>query len=381
YGAKNKEKIHEALRLSVYAAVVIGIVSFLVIQFAGNSIVDLFLTNPEGRNYGYRYLDYIKWCTIITAVTIAFSNAFRSIEKTMLPLISAAAGIVVNIFFNYCLIFGHFGFPELDSAGAAIATVLSRVVELIIILSIALIPKKSYFKSAFAKLKVSIDLLKQYFKKGVPLVFNELMWSVAVVLFALFYTWKNDMWYNAFAYSQNITDLFFIMFAGLGNGTAIIVGSSLGAGKFEEAKANADRMKGLGIMLGLGLGVLMAITSPFIADMFHPDAATKAITIEIINITSIFLAIYAYNSVCFFILRSGGDSLRAFILDQMPTYLISLPIAIVLGINAKNWGLTLATVFAIAHICDIVKLFLSTYFVKKNKWIVNLTVKKNQFPN
>jgi MatE. len=78
----------------------------------------------------------------------------------------------------------------------------------------------------------------------------------------MFYAWKNDVWYNAYAYSQNISDLFFIMFAGLGNGTAIIIGSCLGAGDFEAAKINADRMKGLGVMMGLFFGGLMALTKP-----------------------------------------------------------------------------------------------------------------------
>lgn len=73
-------------------------------------------------------------------------------------------------------------------------------------------------------------------------------------------------------------------------------------------------------------------------------------------------------------LRAGGDSVRAFILDQLPSYVISMPLAIIFGINAKAWGLSLANVFLIAHVCDIIKLFVSTLFVRKEKWVVNLTV-------
>jgi hypothetical protein len=106
--------------------------------------------------------------------------------------------------------------------------------------------------------------------------------------------------------------------------------------------------------------------------MFRPDAYTKQLTLSVLYITAVFIAVYGYNSVCFFILRAGGDSVRAFILDQLPTYIISIPIAAFFGINAKNFGLSLTHVFLFSHACDIIKLFVSTSFVNKGKWIVNL---------
>lgn len=373
FGAKNHKKINESVRLSIYVAVILGLISFLIIQFFGNSVVDMFIVDQPSREYGYRYLDNIKWATVITAIGIALSNAFRSVEKTAIPLIAAISGIFVNIFFNYCFIFGNFGFPEMDAAGAAIATLISRVVEVIILFCIVFFSKKSDFKALFSEFKVTKDLIKSFIKRGATIMLNETLWATSSILFAMFYAWKDDVWYNAYSYSQNITDLFFIMFAGLGCGTAVIVGASLGAGNFEEAKLNADRMKGLAIMLGIGLGVLMYFTSPFIADLFQPTPEVKSMTIDIVRITAIFLAIYAYNATCFYILRAGGDSVRAFILDQLPSYVISMPLAIIFGINAKPWGLTLAQVFLIVHICDIIKIFVATIFVKMEKWVVNLT--------
>ena len=79
-----------------------------------------------------------------------------------------------------------------------------------------------------------------------------------------------------------------------------------------------------------------------------------------------------------FILRAGGDSLRAFLLDQLPSYLIGLPIAMICGINASNWHLSMIFVFAISHLNDITKIFLSTYFIKKGYWIKNLTLKEEK---
>lgn len=133
FGAKNSRKINESVRLSLYIAVIMGVIAFFIVEFAGDRVVDMFIQDSVSRNYGYRYLDYIKWATVVTAMGIALSNAFRSVEQTGIPLVAAISGIVVNICFNYCFIFGHFGFPEMDSAGAALATLISRVVEVIIL--------------------------------------------------------------------------------------------------------------------------------------------------------------------------------------------------------------------------------------------------------
>ena len=136
--------------------------------------------------------------------------------------------------------------------------------------------------------------------------------------------------------------------------------------------------EGLGVMLGGGIAIIMAIVAPYAILLFNPDPITKEIAIKVLYFTAALLAFYAYNSVCFFILRAGGDSIRAFVLDQGATFLVGIPIAIVLGVNAASWGLTLPFIFAITHISDVIKFFLGTYFVGTKKWMVNLTVKPGE---
>ena len=218
--------------------------------------------------------------------------------------------------------------------------------------------------------------MKKYLKRGTPLVANELFWSLSMVVMAKFYTYHNDMWYNAYAYTQNISDLFFIVFAGLGSGTSIIIGSTLGEGNFDKARVEVNYFRGLGVMMGGLVGILMAATSPLTSRVFTSDPEVISIMIQILSITSIFTAIYCYNAVCFFTLRAGGDSLRAVILDQGPTYFVGIPIAIVMGVNAEAWGITIVTTYLATHALDIVKLFLSNAFIRKEKWVRNLTVKE-----
>ena len=373
FGAKKKEGINSTLNLSIICAVIFGVVGFIIFHFFGHAVVDMYIQNPEARYYGYRYLDVMKWGLILIALNMALSSCFRSVKQPLLPLFAAITEIVVNITLNYVLIFGHFGFPKLDSQGAAIATVISRVVSVSILFITALFGKKSYFKEFYKKINIGKDLVKTFTKTGLPIVVNELAFALGNVLFAMFYAYKNDLWYNAYSYAQNISDLFFIFFAALGNGTSVIVGSALGAGDFDRAWRDSFRMKGLGVMLGGGIAIIMAIVAPYAILLFNPDPITKEIAIKVLYFTAALLAFYAYNSVCFFILRAGGDSIRAFVLDQGATFLVGIPIAIVLGVNAASWGLTLPFIFAITHISDVIKFFLGTYFVGTKKWMVNLT--------
>ena len=126
-------------------------------------------------------------------------------------------------------------------------------------------------------------------------------------------------------------------------------------------------------MMGGFVGILMMITGPYIANLFNPTPESKKILVEVLNVTGIFCAIYCYNSVSFFVLRSGGDTTRAFILDQTPTYVIGIPLAIIFGLNAKAWGLSLGVIFLITHFNDVFKIFLGNYFVNKKKWLTNIT--------
>lgn len=375
FGSNNKKKNEESFRLGFLISIILGILSFFTISLIGNKVVDSYLTSEVSRQFGYEYLEYIKYGTLVTVLNTFFANCFRSIKRTNIALIASIVGIVINVFLNYCLIYGRLGFPRMGAGGAALATVISRLFETLVFIYFLFIDKKSYFRNSFSSLKITKLLVIDYIKKGIPLVLNELCWSLGMVLLAKYYTYQNDTWYSAYGYSQNINDLFFIVFAGLGSGSAIVIGSDLGESNFQKAESDASKLKGLSIIMGVCLGILMLFLSPVIIKLFKPSDEIKSLTINILRITAVFIAIYCYNSVSFFIMRAGGDNIRAFILDEVPTYFISLPIAIFLGVNAKEWGIDIIVIYLASHASDIFKLFLSNYFYSQKKWLVNLTLK------
>ena len=373
FGAKNKDKINESVRLGLIVSLIFGFLCFGAITLFGNNVVNLFVQSEDIRAYGYEYLRYIRYGVILSAIIVTFGTAFRSVGRPKVALINAIIGIVVNVFFNWCMIFGHLGFSPMGAKGAAIATDLSRVAELVGYVILILFEKKSWFYGCFKKIRISLPLVREYIKRAIPLVFNELLFSIGAVLLARYCTYKNDTWYNAYAYAQNISELFFIVFAGLGNGTGIIIGSALGNDELDKALEYSFYFKGLAVMMGLIVGVLMIILAPLIAKLFNPSDEVYPLLMSILRITAICMAIYCYNSVCFFILRAGGDAVKAFILDQIPTYIISVPIAVIFGINASKLGIGLVAVYALTHIADFLKIFMANFFVSKKTWLVNIT--------
>lgn len=374
FGAGNSDGIKATFNLAWISAIIVGGLAMVFIEFGGNSIVDIYIQSAESRAYGYQYLNIIKWGMIIWAINMALSTSFRTVKQTMLPMIVGICGICINTGLNYLLIFGNFGLPELGAQGAAIATVSSRVFEATTLLLFAIFWKKSYFKQFWKHMKLKKELIVSYMKRGFPLVANELLWATMVAVLIIFTTYKNDTWYTAYAYSLNICDLFFVFFSGLANGTAIIVGPQLGINDFEGAKRDSERMKGLAIVIGVFMAAMMVALSPYVLQLFSPTEEIQALSMKIIIVVAVFLPAYSYNATSFFILRAGGDSLRAFLLDQGATILLGLPIAMILGINATALGITVVEIYLASHIADVVKVFLGTKFVNKGKWMRNITV-------
>lgn len=373
YGARNEDKVDETFRLSIYVSIVLGIIASIFIFIFGHSIIDMFVTNSESRQFGYDYIDIMGYAMIIIAINYSLANSFRSVELPKVAMISSVSGIIINITLNQILIYGLGDIPALGAKGAAIATVSSKVVEFLIFNYIIWFKESCIFHRAFNKLKIELSLFKKFLTRAVPMATNELLWSTGMVILTKFYTYNNDVWLTANGYSQNISDLFFIIFAGLGSGTAVVIGVSLGRGEFEKAKGDMYRLKGLGVMMGLFVGVLMYFTSPYIIQMFNPTDEVAALGISLLRIAAIFAAIYCYNSVTFFTLRAGGDSLRAFLLDQIPTYLVAIPIAMYLGINAESLGVSIVHILIATRAADLIKIFIGDFLLSRGAWLRNLT--------
>lgn len=379
FGAKDKKRVTATIQLSLIIALLIGTLSIFLIKHLGPVVIKFFIIEGNSQellaiDHGVEYLRYIALGAVIMLLNFMVATIYRSLGKPKVPMYAGVLGIVVNIILNFILIFGLLGFPAMGAKGAAIATVISKAVELVVLIIVAVFyDKEKYIKEVFSGYFIDLHLFVLYLKKGLPIIMNEVLWATGVQILARLITGGNTDWLLAFNYSQNLTDLFFIYFGGIATGTAILVGTALGEGDFDKARDYANKLIGIAVMASVLAVVLLVSVSPALLLILTPVNEIYYMTYHLILVTSIFVVIYGFNAVIFFILRAGGDSFRAFLLDQLPTFTIGIPIAFLLHQMEPKWQLGLVFIFAATRIIDVTKMFVATKFYKGETWVQNLT--------
>lgn len=380
YGAKNKNKVTATIQLSVIVSVIIGILSAFMMFYLAPYFLKFFISGDQQNElvaigFGIDYIKIIAIGAVFMLLNFMVATIYRSIGKTKIPLISGIIGIIINVALNFILINGLLGFPALGAKGAAIATIISKVVELIILLVIAILfDKEKYVKRVFTSFEIDSHLFKMYLIKGIPIILNEVLWAIGIQILAKLITGGNYDWLLSFNYSQNVADLFLIYYSGIATGTAILVGTALGEGDFEKAKDYSRKLIGITAIASVLAIILLLSFSPLFLLVLTPVNEIYWTAYHLILINALFIVVYGFNATIYFTLRAGGDSIRAFLLDQLPTYLVGIPVTFLLYKMEYKWQLGLLIIFASSKIIDIIKVFFATYFYKKETWIQNLTV-------
>lgn len=390
HGAEDRKGLVGIMQLSIFIIFIIGVISTILISYVGPEVLSLFIKKDKPAfKYGYDYLKTMSYGVILLFANMMVSNIYRSIKKTNIPLISGIIGVFVNIFFNYILINGKLGCPQLGATGAAIGTLISNGLQLFILIYHALfLSKDKYIYDVFKSLNTTKDNVKEYLKKGFPISVNEILWAISMQLIALFVTMPGNTgntnpWLSIFNYTNNITDLFYVYFSGLATGVAVLVGGRLGAGEFEKAKDYAKKMTGIAVMAASGAVILLALFTPALLFLFNftPKDPEYLMIYYATLLSTTGLVPYAISVVLYYIIRSGGDTLRAFLVDQVPTWLVTLPTAFLLGYFEKKLQLGFLLIFFLVRATDFIKMTFSIIVYRKETWVKNITLKQNNNSN
>lgn len=370
-GARRPDKMKESFRATMILSYLIMIPFFIAIYFYPSNVLSFFTKDLSVIESGINYYQAVVWAMIPLTMSMVISISIRSIGDTKSPVIASIIGIVVNLFFNYLLIFGNFGFPALGVYGSGLATLISRIVEASILLYIMKI-KDFDFASKFKDLfKIEKRLFKLVTKNSINIGANEILWGSSMAFLMKFYSTRGPAAMTAYSIAGSISDIFFILFGGMAAATTVLVGHNLGANKFKKAKINGYRLLALSIGLAIVFGTIMIFISNFIP-LIYPDVSNEAqkIAVSLIKIIGIFFWTYMYNLQILFMLRAGGDSLSAFIMDSGFMWLVNIP---VVGFFTYYTKLPIVYLYLIGQTTDLVKLTVSTYVFKKELWIKNVT--------
>lgn len=380
FGNNDHKGLRDTFRFKMIFCTAITVLAIGAFYFFGNNLIGIYLKG-EGSAAdaaaslaaGREYLDIMLIGLIPAAIAQCYASTLRETGQTVLPMVSGIAAVIVNLVLNYVLIFGHFGAPAMGVKGAAIATVISRFVELIIVAVGTEInrEKNKFIVGAYRSLHVPMILVKKIFSKGVPLMVNETLWAAGVAFVNQCYSGKGLEVVAAYNIVQTFFNVFSVAFLSLGSAIGIILGQLLGAGKEKEAKDSSVKLITFSVLISICVAVLFAISAKFIPEFYNIEDSVKTLATSMMIICALTMPFDAVANACYFTLRSGGEAMITIIFDSVFIWVVSAATAFVL---CNFTPLAIVPIYAICQCTNFLKDILGGYFVKKGKWIKRIIV-------
>lgn len=375
-GAGDTNGVRYCFRIKMWIAGIMSAIALFVFSVFSSPLINMYLNESKESAaivYGYSidYLHIIVLGMIPFAVSCVYAMTLRENGETKLPMIASIAAIIVNLVFNWLLIFGNLGFPRLGVIGAAIATVLSRFIELGIIVSATHLRSNqfTFIKHAYRSFKVPISLVKQVIVKGTPLLVNEFLWSAGMAAMLACYSLRSIDAVAACNIASTVNNLFNVVFISMGNAIAIMVGQALGANDNENAMGLSWKLMATSVFTCLIMGGLMFILAPIIPEIYNADAYVKNMAADLLRILAIMMPVFAVPHCCYFTLRSGGRTMITFLFDSLYTWVVACTCAYALC-HYTNWPLV--PIYACVQSLDIIKGVIGIILVKKGIWLKNI---------
>ena len=377
-GANNNDGIRHCMRMKAIVGVIMTALALGVFLVFKQPLIEMYIakdTLPADAAATIKYAtDYMLVMLIGLlpfAIMQVYASSLREVGETKLPMFASITAILVNLVFNYLLIFGKFGFPKLGVVGAAIATVLSRFVEVAIIIIVSTLKRKKFpfIVGVFKSLYIPKNLAKQIITKGMPLLVNEFLWSSSMAVLLQCYSVRGIDVLAAVNISNTVNNLFNVVFLTMGNAVAIIVGQHLGANRIKEAKQSVWQLLALSVGCCLIMGGIMACLAPFIPHIYKTEPEVKQMATYFLFVVATLMPVFAFAHNCYFTLRSGGRTLITFIFDSAFAWVIVVPFAFVLS---KYTSLPVVPLYLSVQSLDIIKCIIGFFMVKKGMWIRNI---------
>lgn len=382
FGQGNHEGVRQTMRFKLWMVIVLTSLTVMLFLSCGTNLISAYLKGDGSAEsiaatlfHGERYLRIMLVGLPAFAAVQIYSSTLRECGQTMLPMKAGLAAVVVNLLFNYILIYGKFGAPALGVSGAAIATVLSRYVEMLI--TVLGVHRKSrgerapysFVTGLYSTLKVPRDLTMKIVRKGSPLLFNETLWAAGMAMLTQCYSVRGLNVVAGLNVSNTINNVFNIVFIALGDSVAIIVGQLLGAGKMKEARDTDNKLIAFSVMCCTCVALVMFVMAPLFPRLYKINDEARVLAKYFIMVTAFFMPQNAFLHATYFTLRSGGKTIITFLFDSVFIWCVSVVIAFVLS---RFTGLPVIAVYAMVQLGDIIKCIIGFILVKKGVWLQNI---------
>ena len=378
YGAEDNEGIRHTFRYKMWMGLALFGIALVAFAGFGKELIGLYLSSDAGGGdleaalgYALSYLHIIIIGLPAFAAVQAYSGTLRECGETALPMKAGIAAVGVNLCFNYLLIYGKLGFPALGVRGAAIATVLARFTEMaiVVIWSHAHPDRCPYMKGVYSTFLIPGRLIKKFFITGSPLLINEALWSAGMAMLTQCYSVRGLNVIAGQNIASTVSNVFNVMFFALGDAIAIMVGQHLGAGDFEKAKDEDNKIIAFSMVIATAVGMMIFASSFIFPMIYNTTPEAKLIAARFLIVQAIFTPLICLLHVTYFTLRSGGRTVITFLFDSAFMWVVSVPLAYVLS---RFTDIYVIWIFVSLMLADLLKCIIGIILVKKGVWLNNI---------
>ncbi len=379
HGKGDHKGVRDTFRAKLIICLAVTLIATGVLFFFDQELISLFLHQSDDgldllKTLGFAkdYIYIMLLGLLPFALTQAYSGTLRETGQTVVPMCAGIAAFVTNVSLNYILIFGKLGFPELGVQGAAIATVIARYTECIVVILWAHTNKKKckFIKGTYRSFIIPRTLVKDIATKGAPLIFNEVMWSLGTTMLVQCYSLRGLEAVSAMNISSTVSNLFFCAFFALGSAVSIIVGQLLGAGELDRAVDEDRKLIALSVVVCFAVGALLFVTAPLFPSVYNTTDSIKALAASLLRVAAVMMPVNAFVHMAYFTLRSGGKTIVTFLFDSVFVWGVSIPVAFALS---RFTGLPVLELYIIVQSLEFIKCVIGFVMLKKKLWVQNLT--------
>lgn len=372
YGAHDQKNLKRTFGLSIILGIGIGLIWLMIAAIFGRQIISFYIQDRAVIENSYQYLMIAMFSYIPLCLGFSFSYIYRSIQNTKVPLIIGIAAMGINIFVNYILIFGHLGCPALGIKGAALGTFIAQSFMLVSHIAYAYFSKQQFIGTFQEMFSLDYHFVKPIMHKIQPLIFNELMFGFGSTLFVKAFGVLGTSSMDAYYVGAKLSDVFNAVVTGISNATAVMLGVSLGSGDVREAREEGNYFVGMAVFLAvMSIVFIFGFSYQLVAIFQLEDTYVVEQAVAIVKVFSLKIALRMFIVIVFSSLRAGGDSKILALLDSGLMWGIGIPLAFI-SVHLFHIQ-SIAMVFLVCQIEQIIRVYLGMKRYQKGEWAVNLT--------
>lgn len=378
WGKKDLKNIKKILGLDISIGLIVSTIFALGAGFFSYEIMSILSNDLRVVELGAQYLKIVAISCIFTNFTQAYSSALRSTEQPNVPMYASMVGVLINAFLNWVFIFGNLGFEPMGVSGAALATTIARLIEMIFIVSFVYLSKNKVSSKLSELMSFDFNFVKIYFKTSWSVIANEIIWSLGMTAYSIAYARIGTNAVASMQIATTLNNMFMVLLIGLATASSIMIGNKIGSNEENIAREYAKNIAIIAVGVGFVLGVLIWITAPLALKPFKVSEGTYLDTLKVLRVIGLFFTIRAFNMVMIVgVFRGGGDTTYSMLVQCGTIWFYAVPMAF---LGATVFSLPIYGVYFLICTEEFLKIIFELGRLRSGKWIKNVIsdIEKNE---